>query len=50
MVFQIQETGIPGEVRLRHKSTGKCLYNYGDTVHNWVCWSDPNMVFVLDEY
>lgn len=38
-------------VRLRHASTGKCAYSYGGNggmVHNWDCWNDPNMVFVLD--
>lgn len=43
----------PGtRVRLRHGSTGKCAYAQGGdgyTVHNWECWSDPNMVFVLDD-
>ncbi|WP_428262338.1 hypothetical protein [Haliangium sp.] len=36
------------EVRLRHASTGKCIYGTSPengTVHNWVCWNDPGMTY-----
>lgn len=39
-------------VRLKHVNSGKCAYNSlpvdGGTVNNWVCWNDPNMMYVLD--
>lgn len=48
------ETGniIPGEYRLRHKDSGKCLYNYEvtDTAHVWACWNDPGMTFTFEEF
>ncbi len=40
-----------GKVRIRNYSNGKCLYGTntdGGTVHNWVCWADPNMEFYID--
>lgn len=38
------------EVRLRHASTGKCIYGNpveDGQIHNWVCWDDPGMVYRL---
>lgn len=40
-----------GEIRLRHKATGNCLFgglSDGSAVRNWQCWNDPNMIFILD--
>lgn len=43
---------IPGEYRLRHKNSGKCLYNYEvtNTAHVWTCWDDPGMIFTFEEF
>jgi len=41
----------PGEVRIRHKISGKCLYvdtNSSQSVRNWTCWGDKNMAFLID--
>jgi len=50
--FKIVDLGTGNnEVRLRHINTGKCLYATninGDKTFNWGCWSDPNMVFILE--
>ncbi|GEM_PF-6923776 len=38
------------EARLRHASTGKCLYGTGvedGPVYNWVCWNDPGMTYKI---
>lgn len=46
--------GVPAggaRARLRHVATNKCLYSdnqNGAPVHNWRCWNDPRMVYVLD--
>lgn len=41
-------TPLPAAYRLRHVSTGKCLYNLlASSVRNWTCWNDPNMRYVL---
>lgn len=42
----------PGEVRIRHKSSGKCFYvdtNSNQSVRNWTCWGDANMAFIIDD-
>jgi hypothetical protein len=42
---------LPGEVRLRHEKTGKCLFgnpNDGGPAATWTCWKDPNMGYFLD--
>jgi hypothetical protein len=41
----------PGEVRIRHKLSGKCIYvdtNSAQSVRNWTCWGDANMAFLID--
>lgn len=38
------------EARLRHASTGKCIYGNAvedGPVHNWVCWADPGMTYTI---
>lgn len=42
----------PHKIRLRHKASGTCLYNYDydDTAHVWSCWNDSNFIFTLDEF
>lgn len=38
-------------VRLRHKLTSKCVYEYGGNgaeAKNWTCWDDPNMAYTVD--
>ncbi|MCG8455160.1 MAG: RICIN domain-containing protein [Holophagales bacterium] len=39
-------------VRLRHKATGKCIYEHGGNggqARNWGCWDDPYMAYVIDD-
>lgn len=41
----------PGDVRLRHEATGKCLYGSpidGNPVGTWGCWRDPRMAISLE--
>jgi Ricin-type beta-trefoil lectin domain-like len=41
----------PGEVRLRHEQTGKCMFgdlNDGGPAATFTCWKDPNMGYLLD--
>jgi hypothetical protein len=41
----------PGEVRLRHEKTGKCMFgdpNDGGHAKTFTCWKDPNMGYVLE--
>lgn len=41
----------PGDVRLRHERTGKCIYDRpvdGGTAANFTCWRDGWMAMVID--
>lgn len=42
---------VPGDVRLRHEATGKCLFGNaldGGEVKTWQCWQDPQMAISLE--
>lgn len=42
----------PREVMLRHQRSGKCIYGNpveNGVVHNWGCWNDPNMAFLVEK-
>jgi hypothetical protein len=44
-------TPAPGDVRLRHEATGKCIFGNpvdGGIVHTWTCWQDPGMAVALE--
>lgn len=45
-------TAQPGDVRLRHEATGKCLFGHpadGAPVKTWgACWQDPAMAISLE--
>jgi hypothetical protein len=45
-------TPVPGDVRLRHEATGKCLFGNpedGGAVKTWgACWKDPGMAVSLE--
>lgn len=44
-------TPVPGDVRLRHEPTGKCLFGNavdGGPVKTWACWQDPQMAISLE--
>lgn len=45
-------TPVPGDVRLRHELTGKCLFGNpveGGPVKTWGCWKDPQMAISLEK-
>ncbi|HEX9963810.1 MAG TPA: hypothetical protein VGB04_02370 [Allosphingosinicella sp.] len=41
----------PGDVRLRHEASGKCIFGNpvdGGPAKNWTCWNDPQMAVSLE--
>ncbi|HRC85913.1 MAG TPA: RICIN domain-containing protein [Thermoanaerobaculia bacterium] len=49
----VQGVPAPGQrVRLRHRNTRECIYSFntnGAAAHNWACWNDPGMLYILDD-